>query len=64
MKTTKQVSYVGRRALLKEIRSKSESTKRYLLDHLKMDLSRSGNRKPFRQLAKRLGVRIKKLELA
>ena len=60
---SKRGEYTGRTKLLKDISSRSDSTKRYLLEHLKMQLNRSGTKKQFRKLARKLGVRIKKLEL-
>jgi hypothetical protein len=58
---------VGRRKLLTEVSSRSESTKLYIYEHLKMQLNKDNTAKLVRRAAnkaaRKYGVRIGKLEL-
>jgi len=59
--------YNGRHSLLRDISSRSESTKLYIYEHLKMQLNRDNTAKLIRRVAnkvaKKYGVKIGKLEL-
>lgn len=56
--------YIGRKMLLRIIAGKSDSTKKYLLHAISQQLkTKEVSRKQFRTLARKLGVRIRKLEL-
>lgn len=55
--------YNGRHTLLRLISKKSLSTKKFLLRELQEQVKGGGAKEKFGKLAKRLGVKIKKLEL-
>jgi hypothetical protein len=59
--------YNGRHSLLRDISGRSESTKLYIYEHLKMQLNRDNTAKLIRRVAnkvaKKYGVKIGKLEL-
>jgi hypothetical protein len=62
--TKERKHYIGRRALLNIILSKTPSTQKWLVNKLTQKLrNRSGLERKLRQLARKEGVRIGKLEL-
>jgi hypothetical protein len=55
--------YASRKTLLKLIQGKSLSTKRYIYEHLKNEVDKNSITKKLQAAARKLGVRIKSVQL-
>lgn len=55
--------YSSRKALLTEIRRKSYSTKLYIYNHLKNEVDKTSITKKLQMAARKLGVKIKSVQL-